>query len=929
MSIVITDRKYTRLRNGEQSNYLLAAKDDIFTYEISLRSLFIFTSSQQTPLEIVSGNTIRIVGSTWGEFGFLVGDTLALSIGGGTPENVTVQDIQGDLMTFTTSPSILTSNISEVYPGGGNDPFTVNHQSTQHVNKIEVLFNLVANLSPANPNSFIDGEVNKVEFDVSGLNVSDQIAGVVVGNQSGGAILESIAERIADTGAVRNYKISIQSANFVSFNEGDLTPPQQYQANGTIKTSVRIRTLREATNPNSALTRDDFQTLGNVGYYGQNYNQGNNPFTIDSLTFEDANGNPLSGIDYGQVTTVKCKVLGTGTFQNEFLVAGYHIPFDDRYKNTPESWLQNTFFTYRTRVAVGAFGLGGAELNISNPTFTVSTPNECEIQFNTTPNAAFTQYFNQLNDGDKWFRLSLTPQTTAGSATNNDATTLLLLEQELTASPAVGQLASEVQSLNFLIHPQDVTESGVATVAAFTEDDLLVKGLLNLNKADNYEAVNISFRVVRQSDGAFFNLFNRSIGADQFQITPDGKRLFNYVEQLGYFLPNPGRNVLSLIFNGNEDATTYEVELRHTLLLSWRDWIAKPNALTDFLDINLPNNGLNDEWVRYAVAGYDFVLRLELVKDGVADFYNAPITIADYDSTSVVSAIDLLDDSNNAVPGIIPTQTTVIQADHDAGAAWSQPDVWGWLAIRPKENEPRRIISTVWPWSSVNLPLQPVLSLPTANLTFPTTDVARVNAQLPAGAVIDESTIVARIGSPLTPVCVSPIEYLFQQIRTNYPSKSGRIIFWQSFMLGDAPFVLPKPNGLCCPECEVNEGEFVYAIGGRGIIASLMTEHDTTCCLNQWAAVEEGDPCNELYAKEVGDFVTFLAGEGFDMTFATTSNFDEINPYFGVNWSVLESELRATFPDLGDLAAAFNDLIRGGLYIFCDADKTIISNIPS
>jgi hypothetical protein len=902
MSTIITSRNYQRLRNNENSSYLLAAKDDIFRYEITLRSLFIFTSSQSIPLEVVSGNTIRILGSTWGAYGFIVGDTLALSIGAGTPENVTVQEINGDVMTFTTSPTILTTNIGEVFPGGGNDPFTVNHQSTQHVVKYEVLFNLIANSANGGINSLIDGEVNKIEFDVSGLNVSDQIAGVVVGNKSGGAIIDSLVERIADTGAVRNYKITITSANFLSFDEGDLTRIQPYQANETIKTFARINAYRQPTNPNSVLVRDDVSQLGNVGWYNENYNQGNNPFTIDSLTFEDAQGNPLSGIDYAQPTKVKCKVLGTGTFQNNYLAVGYHVPFDDRYKNNSESWLDNTFFTFKTAALTDFFGLGGAELEIDNVTFDESTANECEIEFDLVPNAAFTQYFEQLQDGDRFYRLSLTLQTTAGSATNNDATTLLLFEDELTASPAVGQIASEVDSLTFLIHPEVDTAAGVISPVAMTEDDLLVKGLFKLNKADNYDSINASFRVVRQSDGAFFNLWSRNIVASNFPLTVDNKRLFNFVEQLGYNLPNPGRNVLSLIFNGTEDSTTYDVEFRHTLLLSWRYWVARPNALADFLDISLSNNGLNDEWVRYAQSGFDFVFRLEFIKDGVADFYNAPITIEDYDSTTVTSVIDLTDTNDNVLPGIIPNNTTVIRAQHDAGTAWDPSTVWGWLASRPKENEPRVLLSTVWPWSSVNLPLQPLSGDTEAELTFPSSDIAQVRGELPAGLINQETTIVARIASPLTSKCKSPMDWLFETIRTDYPSKAARFQFWEDFMSGAESFILPKPNGLCCPECEVSEGLFLYAFSSE-VLMDASLDGLTIC-------------------ERINTDTWTVGAEDYRFV-------SEVNQYFGVNQTILANQLSATFSDAGQLHDAVLLLLDNGLAISCDATQMKISRLAT
>ena len=686
----------------------------------------------------------------------------------------------------------------------------------------------------------------------------------------------------------------------MSFDEGDLTRIQPYQANETIKTFARIKAYRQATNPNSVLVRDDVSQLGNVGWYNENYNQGNNPFTIDSLTFEDAQGNPLNGIDYAQPTTVKVTVTG-GDFQKDYLVVGYHVPFDDRYKNNSESWLDNTFFTFKTDTLTDSFGLGGAELEIDNTTTSVSTANTFIIEFDLVPNSAFTQYFEQLQDGDRFYRLSLTLQTTAGSATNNDATTLLLFEDELTASPAVGQIASEVDSLTFLIHPEADTAAGVISPVAMTEDDLLVKGLFKLNKADNYDSINVSFRVVRQSDGAFFNLWSRNIVASNFPLTVDNKRLFNFVEQLGYNLPNPGRNVLSLIFNGTEDSNTYDVEFRHTLLLSWRYWVARPNALADFLDITLPNNGLNDEWVRYAQSGFDFVFRLEFVKDGVADFYNAPITIEDYDSTSVISTIDLTDTNDNVLPGIIPNNTTVIRAQHDAGTAWDPSTVWGWLAARPKENEPRVLLSTVWSWSSVNLPLQPLSGDTEAELTFPSSDIAQVRGELPAGLINQETTIVARIASPLTSKCKSPLEWFFEYIRANFATEEQRVDFLSGVLQKTVDLIsIPKPNGLCCPECEWVSGFFIWGFGSESVV-------DGVVAIN-------GEPCERI------DVDSWIVG-GVEYR-----DVSDANPYFAANRDILKDELEATFTG-ANLDFAVNAILAVGIGIVCTDEVTIIDRL--
>lgn len=923
MSITISNRKYTRLRNNEESSFLLGGKDDIIQYEFDVISRFQFVSNQQQPVEIIAGDSARILGGNWSDYGFLVGDVVLITFipdsGTFIPTTATIQDIQGDTVIFTTSP--MTAFVDQIFPGGGNSQFVLTQNVLQHPAKIEVLFNLIPNSANGGVNSLVDGEVNKIEFNAV-LPVGGSSGGVLVGNRSGGAIVNSLITRSADVGSVRQFKIKIAFINWLSFDEGDLSRISPYQANETIKTFAQIKSYRQATNPNSVLSINDSNTLGNVGWYNENYNQGNNPFVVTNFTLQDTDGNPLIAIDYAQTTKVKITVTSGGSFQNEWLIMGYNVPFDDRYKNKQTSFAENVFLSWTRKLAAQFQGLNGGNMAISSVSVDVSSFGVALIEFDLIPNAAFTQYFASLPDGDRFYRLSLTLQTTAGSATNNDATTLLLFEDELRAAPIVGEIAPEVKSLKFLIHPEDQSAIGSDAVIAMTEDDLLVKSLIQLNKADDYDAVNVSFRVVRQSDGAFFNLFNRSISAAQFPKTLDGKVLFNYSEQLGYNLPNPGRNIFSIIFAGVEDSTTYDVELRHTLLLSWRYWVAKPNALADFLNIALPNNGLNDEWVRYAQSGFDFVFRIEIVKDGVANFYNAPLVIEDYDSTTVVSDIILEDINNDTLPGIVSNEDVTVIGEHVALSPWDQPNVWGWLRIRPRENEPSRIISTVWNWNSVNNPWNPLSGETSAQLTFPNADKALIKAIIPAGYVQQNSTIVTRIAEPKITKCTSPIEWLFSFIRSNYTTQVERLNAFSRLQFGDikgSPIVLSKPNGLCCPECLISEGLYLYAIGPKSYIDAV---EGSLCCRNTFPLDEEFTPCNITYRDEVGVLVSELSTAGKDVAPFNDLGLDEINPYFAATFDILKTEIELTFTTIDFVYDAWMVILDNGFYVKCTDEIT-------
>jgi uncharacterized protein (TIGR02145 family) len=186
------------------------------------------------------------------------------------------------------------------------------------------------------------------------------------------------------------------------------------------------------------------------------------------------------------------------------------------------------------------------------------------------------------------------------------------------------------------------------------------------------------------------------------------------------------------------------------MLMNWKFWNARPDALADFLDMTLPNNGLNDEWVRYAMAGFVFNYKIEFVIDGVTFDKNYTSTIQNYDAPEdVTSSVKYFNLEGDEIPSILADRDCIIQFDHVLSSGdWGAEDTWGWIAYRPKNAEKRKLIHTEWDWSSVNSPLKPLAGETRAVVTFPTTNTARVRCLIAGTQVANEFTLVGRIQSP-------------------------------------------------------------------------------------------------------------------------------------------------------------------------------------
>ena len=744
---------------GRETLFPRGAQDEIITDEIVVNIDYNFKSTLQNQVTIEDTNTVKLSQGEWttiaaGDvvvFDFTVnklnpatGEIAPISPSSGS--TATVQSVEGDKLIFATP--IFVGVVGEVLPSTYNDPLTLTFDPIKAPKLLDTFYNLILNENDGGRESLIDGSVNRVVFDVDGMALSDERDGSILGDKSGGALLSAKVEKVSET--VNNYKLTFKYWNWLKFELLDFNKPSFYQNDSSIKPYFEIIARRELQNPN-IFTSNKFSFLkGNLGWYKELYNQGEMPWSFKSVIFKDTDDNVISDIDFAKNTNVEIILESTADFDDECIVSIYRLPqVTEEYKNLPTSFQDNVYATIAvndTGVTVQNFGLNGAELDITGLTVDSTTTNELKITFTTVPNAEYTAAVENTPENERFYRLGVTAQLDANTWSSDLARTGLLTE-----APIIGGEIEEVDTFGFLNHAEPISSCGCIFTSAFTEDDIVARAVLNLNKADNYESFRSSFRLVKDSTGEFFELWQngRTINMLNFPIDNNGVRFLDYSEDLGYNLPAIGRNTLELKYTGNQTSTTYEVNFLQTLILSWRYWVAKPQALSDFLDFELPNNGLNDEWVRYAQEGFSFVFRIELVKDGVTYFKNYEIEINNYDSTSVVSDINLKTSSNDDVNVIVNGDVMTIEAIHVHPDPWDIDNLWGFIAERGVEQDPRPQISTEWAHTQPNAPLLPVEGLDRVKKELIDANTLKFSARVNTIGLPSDVTFVSRVQSPM------------------------------------------------------------------------------------------------------------------------------------------------------------------------------------
>lgn len=941
MQVQLSNRIYTT-RNYEGSNtWLLTNSGQRVQENFQLIFNFDFTTSPQQQVRFLTPFTLQLIGGDWGDLGFTIGASVALtgtmtdlSTGGtynyaATP--FTINDIQGDILT--TDTSLYTPGAADITGGispnisAGNDALLFD-VSTEAPETIEIYHNQVPNANGFSPNSFIDGEVNRFKAEgIDSMIVTDVINFEQLGNKSGGAYTTFSIERRPDVGGKRDYEITIVYFQASKFQDADFEKPTYLEQNNSLKPVYRILAYPQENNPNSVLTYDYTAQNGNVGWYNENYNQGVNDFTIDSVVIEGADGTILSEIDHNQTCTVTATITAAADFRDVTEVEFYLIPPTSEWQNNEFNFGQNirlsNYFQDITfgELALTSFIKNGQEVTTANQTIDVATANQIVISFDVVPNAAFTTYVNSLASSERQYRITAYVESVGGTDNENNGVCLTIQQGLLTAAPVPDQPYDKVDFQGFYNHAQDL-ETGTSEVNynGCTEDDFVWKSLFSLTKNVLWEQLSLSIEVVRNSDGAFFQLENKVVSFINAITSPDGTININYSEQLNQYLDSTGRNVLTVKNTGVEVGADYEVKIVWSLVASWRYWIAQNNALSDFFDGAIPNNGRNNEWMRYLrEAGYSIRLRARLLKSGVNYYWGGNINLQDYEanllSPAINTTIQYFDEDGTEQTALLPNQDMIIRAEHTLlSGSWSVLDVWGWIVERGFENDPSKRITTSWNWTSQTSPLKPLTGETKAKLTFPSAAVARVECRVDTSQLGDiTNTFVARIESPISPACISLWSWLFDYIVANSDGESDYVTTLIN-LLGKGANI--TDSNVCCPTCIMTTVAGptdleVFAFGGSVDVGNYIKDYSTLPC------------CRDTYAGALGcdldfttDLDTFAALVG-DSSFLTDIP-DQINAYAGNNVDDLIAEITALTTNNSIRALLMRTLVGQGIAFTCD-----------
>jgi hypothetical protein len=556
----------------------------------------------------------------------------------------------------------------------------------------------------------------------------------------------------------------------------------------------------------------------------------------------------------------------------------------------------------------------------------VATANTIILTGKIVPGSDFTEFIESLSTDERLLRLTATVESTGGDANENNGVTLTLKEGLLDKAPVAGGVYTDLDFQGFFNHSQELSGTAELIYDGCTEDDFLYRALFKLDSTQVYKSLTINMQVVRDSDEQLFNIFQRTINFNNYVTTLNGQQQINYIEQLNQFLDVPNRNELRLQLTGVTDGDLYQLGFTWSIMASWRYWIAQNNALVDFFDSTLPNNGFNNEWMRYLrEAGYSLRLRCTLTTpDNISYYWQTGVELQDYDdSADITTVITLFDQNDNLQTALLANQMMRVVATHTKIDAWDVDDSWAWVSVRPFESETNKRISSEWAWTSQNLPLRPLQTEDRLKVTFPTANVMVTECFVDTSMLdVENCTLVARAETPKLGECSSPFDYIFD-IVDSYDDKEKPSAL--AFLLRGTDITHAN---VCCPECLMTEKDpaeneiKVYAFGRASLMTIVKGRFLTEpCCFNEYEAEHN---CVEDFDEQWDELSAGL--DGFNLNSLIPS---EMNPYDGNDIEKLRTRLFASTSDEAVRWELVRVLLLEGFLVQCNITTGVrtISNI--
>jgi hypothetical protein len=638
MGVRVTSIAFANELKAQTTNWLLGNRKDKITATINLTVETVAISSNSNPFIIK--NTDGYVGDHWvtannNDFAdFQIGDTVVIF---DTTTN-TVEATTDVIDKLSDNEIKLTLNISPY--GFNTQTSTVRIYVTTPITALRFKYNTLENNQNPDYFSFLTGQLQEAIIEEKLASDTSTSNMLLMGGKEwqNGSVQVKGVSITTTVGYQSNYQIihTFFIENWNKFNDD----ADRYINGNCLKYIYEITALYEFTNPNRLQQVISNEVLGNTGNYNENFNNRPTNYTVASVTYSSGTEIELT-TNETTFTAVITNTTDTPFSNNntKFVLHFGRVPDQIDYTSNSEN-IDANFWNDRLVQTVGSAAINGINFGTDTQVF-----KDVVATFNSTSQITITGKIalaSAIATSEPYaYEFSVSVQNHTLATADADKVTLLLDRNEFfvdTADP--GMIVVEREG--YIPHPYNDFAVLNATPTVFPYDEAVsyVLAYIDLTgrETDSILLSTIVPKIVafNSVSGASFNLELDSFNLSGASLV-NGYQFFDIVAPRQYQIPsNEIRKQIAIKRRTDLDTSSrIFFEVAYPYQIRWEYWTALNGVNGAFFNTGQPNNGFNNNWLRYDSAAnwsIKFELQINATKNGSAQRYETshPIEVVDF-----------------------------------------------------------------------------------------------------------------------------------------------------------------------------------------------------------------------------------------------------------------------------------------------------------
>ena len=390
--------------------------------------------------------------------------------------------------------------------------------------------------------------------------------------------------------------------------------PVYFQNTECLKYIQKLEAYYSYNDPNRILTYEssediNLNLIGNTGGFNENFNSGITNYSIDSITY--SSGTELELTTNETQVEIVVKNLTDTPFSNnntKFTLNFIRAPFDaTEYQNNTKTLDQN--FTFDTALnTVGSAAVNGDTygtiwqvLKDVSATFTNSGQIVINAKFAFDANV-----LNEISASDEFRYIIWVSVQNHTLVTGNSDRVALLADINTFYVNAEDPGLVDGSTL-FVAHPYtDAEIYGTTKLSIKVEDEVCAFSRFWVDKngreSDEIIITSVTAKMYANNPttGDDFTLDSYSLNMSNMPVY-GGNQYVNEVTPRNFHIQESIRKDIKVVRRTDLDNSgKYYYDVQFPFMVRWEDWIAKNNVNGDFFNTSELNNGLNNEWFRFA-----------------------------------------------------------------------------------------------------------------------------------------------------------------------------------------------------------------------------------------------------------------------------------------------------------------------------------------